>query len=222
MAHKQRREMLDITGEDYVCCAGACKDCKDEPSSLREPCLCLEACCCLHAATYGNRYMMRTRFDIRKDRDEPMQGLCCDLCAELGCELGCREFADLESMICFCCTCHQSCCLLTQQQVQLRAIRMGLREQPYNGPPARVIETLPPKQQSMVNAARERREAGRPACVQPQHLAAPLVTRETNTEILVPADGGPRQEVQIATPEGPRQAVVPEGVTPGQQLSANV
>jgi len=221
MAHQQRRIMLDITGEDYVCCAGACLCC-DEPWSRREPFMWLEACCCLHAATLGNRYMMQTRFDIRNDScDNFLLRLtsCCDVFA--GCLEACisSHTANQIRHLGDCANVTVCCCMLAQQQVQLQAIR---RAQPYNGPPENVREMLPPKQQEMVNVAKERREAYQPARSQTQHLALPLDPRETHMQILVPADCGPGQELQIETPYGPRHLVVPDGVTPGEQFSANI
>jgi len=119
--------------------------------------------------------------------------------------------------------------MLAQQQVQLDAIEEALQTQPYQGPPAHVFDALPPKQQSMLQAAQALRGASEqcpgvmapPLSQQPQ-MAAPLVVQGRQVMITVPPGSSPGQMVQFATPEGmQQQVVIPNGVAAGQQFAAN-
>merc|ERR1740130_969665 len=71
MVRSQRKEILEITGEKYICCGGLYADCccascctvlKTQQESP-DPCLCLESFCCTSLGIVGNRYMIQTRFD---------------------------------------------------------------------------------------------------------------------------------------------------------------
>merc|ERR1719379_874438 len=65
-AWKQRNQILDVTHEPYVCCAGTCP-CATQQCDSREPWLCLEAFCCTSPAILANRYLLQTRFSIQSD-----------------------------------------------------------------------------------------------------------------------------------------------------------
>lgn len=152
-AYQQRSELLDLTGEPYVCCGGlypCC--CCGQPCSNRNPWLCLEACCCTNHAIIANRFMLQTRFDIRNDPcDDTLLGIiACINC--LACIV--EMFADRESARCCehlaeCVNASVCACMLTQQDIKINAIKeSGTR---FTQIPQAVFVVLPPQQQQMIN-----------------------------------------------------------------------
>lgn len=144
----QRNELLDLTGEPYVCCAGLCP-CGPlgDPCSSRNPCMCIEAFCCVGLALSGNRFMVQTRFDkMNTPCDDAI--ICCTCLFVYGIEIA-RCFVEIPQELDFCADCiimTVNGCMHAQQQVEIREIKKG----GYRGPPASVISLMPPKQKQML------------------------------------------------------------------------
>lgn len=152
-AHKQREEILDLTGEQYVCCGGIC-GCGplSEPCENRQPWLCLEASCCTHNAILGNRFMLQTRFDIGNDPcdERVLQFYTCMNC--LACIVSLLvdpDTADNIRDIVECINASICSCLLVQHDAQLQVIKDSLGDNTFGGMPQAILLALPPKQQEM-------------------------------------------------------------------------
>jgi len=173
---QQRMELLDVTGEPYVCCAGIasmpCCPCPDNMPAI--PCVWVEAFCCPQMALSANRFIIQSRFGL--------QNTSCDDCLfnAMGCWLACAK-----TVVCLPCSCGLDClrencgldlpcscddfcaenanectelanclillmngCMFAQQQAEINKIRGN-----YNGPSPQMIELLPPKQQAMIQNA---------------------------------------------------------------------
>ena len=150
LAFTQRKQLLDITGEPYVCCGGLFPygPCKQEWSV--SPWLCLESVCCLFPAVLGNRFIVQTRFDRKNtDLDNFVLGAAGGAAVVSACsrDQNTRSAGDLI----------QGCvtaCLLTQQQLEIDRIQTnpnfvyaGIPEKVKSFMPAIVLDV--PKQQSM-------------------------------------------------------------------------
>jgi len=123
--YQQRNQVLQMTGEPYVCCGGICP-CGPlgEPQSegMKPWLLCLEVCCCPMLAVAGNRYALQTRLWRQNDPcDDCVLALqvCLSCCALLLAIAGtdeedarrCQDFADLTN-------CAVVACMLAQQQAK--------------------------------------------------------------------------------------------------------
>lgn len=152
-AYGQRKKILSITNEPYICCAGQCPCCSQKCDS-DSPWLCLETCCCTNMAILGNRFMLQTRFNIQNDPcDETILSIVAvinllafiiSICDDSGntadaCD-GCADCVD--AVVCS--------CILTQQDIQIKAIEEELRTTPYAGIPQDVMFALPPQQQDIM------------------------------------------------------------------------
>mmetsp|Transcript_146882 Transcript_146882/g.366322 ORF Transcript_146882/g.366322 Transcript_146882/m.366322 type:complete len:227 (-) Transcript_146882:69-749(-) len=178
MAYSQRNELLDITGEPYICCAGLCPcgPCS-KPCSDRNPWLCLEVCCCTSQAILGNRFMIQTRFDRQNDP-------CDDCLLTLVCLFDClalfaRCFMDEETADCLkaasdCLYATVCACMLTQHKVELEIIKEELKSVPYGGIPEHIFGVLPPKQQEMLPVVQGVPVAQGHAVAQGQPQGAPV------------------------------------------------
>jgi len=185
MVYGQRNEILDITGEPYVCCGGlyadaCCAKCctfLKEPQSDRNPCLCAESCCCTTSAIMGNRFMIQTRFDRRNDAwdDCIITLLVCANCVDMACQClamlsgeggeeadCCSTMVDILNSIVF-------GCMLGQHKDELELIKEEIKLKPYTGPPDFIMQEMPPLQQEMICTAF-------PAKATPQYGATPMVT----------------------------------------------
>jgi len=154
MSYSQRNELLDITGEPYVCCAGLCPcgPCA-EPCSSREPWLCLEVCCCTSQSVLANRYIIQTRFDRENDPcDDALLMFVCifDCFACLAAFFVDEETADCLKSISDCIYNSVCACMLTQHKVEIDRIKQELQTRPYGGIPQHIYGVLPPKQQQML------------------------------------------------------------------------
>jgi len=154
-AQSQRTELLEITGEPYICCAGLCPcgPC-GKPCSSPQPWLCCEACCCTTMAVSGNRFMLQTRFNIANDPCDDRLITCMLCCECLACLA--RAFVDGDTanaitMIADMVSATVISCMLTQQQVEI----INIKEQgtPYQGIPQHIVEALPPSQQEMLGTS---------------------------------------------------------------------
>lgn len=144
---KQRFEILDFIGEEYVCCGGICP-CGPLGEPMDRNCMFLEGCCCVSCAIGGNRFLIQTRFDVQNDCfDECLLwatcilswvNACCDLPEEL-------EFAiDCLQMI-------VAGCELAQHDHQMEY----QQAKGYQGPSQEIMANLPVSQQEMINRAKQ-------------------------------------------------------------------
>mmetsp|Transcript_105291 Transcript_105291/g.203913 ORF Transcript_105291/g.203913 Transcript_105291/m.203913 type:complete len:197 (-) Transcript_105291:94-684(-) len=145
----QRQELLEITGEKYICCAGLfpCGP-LDQPQD--EKCLVLEVCCCLGLALSGNRWMLQTRFLKQNDPCDDFL-MCCN--AALACLALCMQLfgADEDATNAITClsevmnTCVISC-MLAQHQMEIDHIKEAHLEPRID----QILAVLPPRQQEMM------------------------------------------------------------------------
>lgn len=229
--YQQRNQILDITGEPYVCCGGTNLCCR-QPCESREPWLCLEACCCTTPGILSNRFMIQTRFQIRNDAcDESIIACvaCLDCMADLAACFADRETAEHIKHLEHCVNAVVCACMLAQQGKELERIEEELAQQPYQGPPEFVILQLPPPQQQMIQASQALRMAPNP--MPPQVVTAapaqlPMEGRQVQGRqmmVTVPAGVAPGQTIAFSTPEGVmQQATVPPGVAPGQMFPVTI
>jgi len=226
LAYRQRREMLNITKERYVCCAGICLCCTkpwedQQPVMCVESCscccpyaatwaTCLESCLCPHAATLGNRYMMQTRFNVRNDRcDNNLLSVaaCCNLLADCWGACASAESGAQLKHLTDCLHVVLCSCMLVQQQLQLSDIMRQTTANGYEGPKQKVMEELPPKQRSMA-------QSGIRSPSQPIHRA--------ELEVVCPPETGSGDKVHIETPHGGRCVEVPSGAQPGDRFKVDL
>lgn len=143
---QQRTELLQITGEPYVCCAGLCP-CGPLGEPQDQSCLFLEACCCPGLALSGNRFMVQTRFN---KENTP----CDDCILWFTCLFTCavdiaRCFMDVPDgleLLADCLTITVQGCMHAQQAIEIEEIK----KTGYQGPPPNIVGLLSPCQQSMI------------------------------------------------------------------------
>lgn len=137
-ACQQRKKILELTGEPYVCCGdGLCGFFKAEknPKDVEHEML-AEACCCLLIAVQTNRFYIQTRFN-KKDTECDHRLMCIEECLwtfacvlrllnviDDMCGLGLipNEIVHAISCIADTLTCSVFSCMLTQQHVALEEI----------------------------------------------------------------------------------------------------
>jgi hypothetical protein len=136
----QRRAILDVTGEPYVCCGGTWPCCGfDKPRSRM--CLALEVCFCPSMALGANRFLVQTRLNKRNawiDDVCKVGNLCvsCEFCLLKWC-CGCtNEQKNLVKAA----TCIMPCAHC-QNADALSEFRSGAIE--YKGPPEGLYNELP-------------------------------------------------------------------------------
>eukprot|EP00932_Pfiesteria_piscicida_P005612 SRR837773.15526.p1 GENE.SRR837773.15526~~SRR837773.15526.p1 ORF type:complete len:327 (-),score=84.88 SRR837773.15526:92-1072(-) len=149
--YQQREELLRLTGEPYVCCAGLCP-CGPLGQPMDKSCLIIEACCCTGWALSGNRFMIQTRFDKENTPcdDCILWGTCMFICA-LNIA---RCFVDLPDELEFCADClimSVNGCMHAQQHLEIQEVKRS----GYTGPPASVMNILPPTQQEMIKMGKQ-------------------------------------------------------------------
>ena len=140
--HSQRSQILDITGEPYVCCGGTwpCCGC-DKPKS--KSCLCLEVCLFPNMALGANRFLVQTRFNKRNawmDNCCKIGNLCvsCEFCLlNTVCCCGCTDEQKnlVKSATCIC------ACTHCQNAGAIHDVKTGKVR--YQAPPAGVVGELP-------------------------------------------------------------------------------
>ena len=138
--YSQRKELLDLTGEPYVMCAGTWPCC-----GFEKPCpdnlLCVEACCLAGGAMSGNRFMVHSRLNIKNTSIENLLqvfNLCvtCQFFLLRLCLPCTKEQEDLVKSSC--CGCP---CMHCQNSVEIDAFRRAGK--PYGGPPDALMAALP-------------------------------------------------------------------------------
>jgi hypothetical protein len=137
---RQRRQILEITGEPYVCCGGTWPCCGFEKPKGKG-CLFLEACLFPHLALAGNRFLVQTRLNKRNDwMDNVCQiGNLCVACEFFILRLCCTCSDERENLVksaaCIC------ACTHCQNAGAIHEINSGQIR--YQGPPAGVVSELP-------------------------------------------------------------------------------
>lgn len=144
----QRTELLEMTGEPYVCCAGLCP-CGPLAEQQDQNCLYCEVCCCLGMAVSGNRWMLQTRYLKQNDPCDDCI-ICCN--GVLACAACILQVAGGDEDLADAVTCASdlmnACvigCMLSQHQVEIEHIK----EQSIEPALGKVLSFLPPKQQEM-------------------------------------------------------------------------
>eukprot|EP00746_Dinoflagellata_sp_MGD_P009222 gnl/MRDRNA2_/MRDRNA2_118649_c0_seq1.p1 gnl/MRDRNA2_/MRDRNA2_118649_c0~~gnl/MRDRNA2_/MRDRNA2_118649_c0_seq1.p1 ORF type:complete len:177 (+),score=14.09 gnl/MRDRNA2_/MRDRNA2_118649_c0_seq1:2-532(+) len=162
----QRKQLMEVTGEPYICFGGMGPGCPCCPTEQEVPCLCIESFCFPQIALSANRYIIQTRFGLQDTQcDECLFTLtsclaCCANCAQcLRCLRDCFGF-DIPGGLDDCLIDHAdeitqcanvvilsvSCCMFAQQEAEIAEIRAS----GYNRPSEALISLLPPKQQEMI------------------------------------------------------------------------
>mmetsp|Transcript_70863 Transcript_70863/g.133945 ORF Transcript_70863/g.133945 Transcript_70863/m.133945 type:complete len:198 (-) Transcript_70863:123-716(-) len=123
MAGKQRLDLLDVTGEPYVCCAGMFP-CGPLGDPQDRNCAWAEACCCTGCAIAGNRFMIQTRFDrVNTACDECILWVAC-LAPWVVCILKCFiDVPDEVENLVDCLTMTVNGCMLAQQQKEVDFVK---------------------------------------------------------------------------------------------------
>lgn len=151
----QRRELLEMSQEKYLCCAGLCP-CGPLGKPQDEQCLYLEVCCCPGIAVGGNRWMLQTRYLRQNDPcddcliifQQALQCLACILRA-VGSE-DADEVTILSDVV-NCCVCS---CALAQHQVEIEKLK---EQKNTTSALQEMIELLPPAQQEMISIAQAKK-----------------------------------------------------------------
>lgn len=143
-AYKQREELLQITGEPYVCCAGMFP-CGPLGKPQDQNCLICESFCCPSLAVAANRFMVQTRFDKQNTPcDDYIIIFTCifSWAVFIGrCILGDMIPEELEN-IADCLVMIVNGCMHAQQDYEIKEIQKS----GYQGPPQAVLNSLPPQQ----------------------------------------------------------------------------
>eukprot|EP00397_Hematodinium_sp_SG-2012_P050585 GEMP01058862.1.p1 GENE.GEMP01058862.1~~GEMP01058862.1.p1 ORF type:complete len:232 (+),score=38.90 GEMP01058862.1:259-954(+) len=150
-SYYQREQLLEITGEEYVCCAGSCGCCGLDKPMPKVPCLCLETCCCTWMAITSNRFMVQTRFGKRNtpcDECIIMFAVCCSCCVTIA---SCFIDVPPEIEMLKDCIVHSVMgCMHAQQHHEIKEIKkVG-----YAKPDPGLVQMLPPAQQQMIHESK--------------------------------------------------------------------
>ncbi|CAJ1457207.1 unnamed protein product [Effrenium voratum] len=200
--YQQRTELLDLTGEPYVCCAGLCPCCGLEQPQDRS-CLCIEVCCCPGLAMSANRFMVQTRFD--------KENTPCDDCIITGtCLFVCaldivRCFIDIPRELDFIADCLVMTvqgCMHAQQQIEIDEVKRN----GYQGMSPQIMHVLPPSQQMMMSKVNH---GGGPGAIQlgapqPQHMGPPMGNQPVPVQVSCgncrQVFGAPQQGMVVQCP----------------------
>jgi len=145
-AYQQRVELLDLTGEPYVCCAGMCP-CGPLGDPQDRGCLIIEACCCPGLALSGNRFMVQTRFDRENTPcDDYILVFTCLFVYLIEIVRCFCDIPDELDMLADCLIMSVNGCMHAQQDIEIKDIKRS----GYTGPPRSIVAALPPLQQKMV------------------------------------------------------------------------
>ena len=148
VAYSHRKQLLALTNEPYVCCAGmiGCGPCK-KPCNPR--CLFLAVCCCMQFAIAGNRFMIQTRFDKRNTPCDSFILWCTAVIACINCVVqtvskqDCSALQAIVDLI----ICTVNACMQTQHEFEIRHVR---ETGGYHGMPQFIVVLLPAQQQTYV------------------------------------------------------------------------
>lgn len=139
--HAQRKDILAITGEPYVCCGGTWPCCGFDKPRSSSACLIAEVCCMPGMALAANHFLVQTRFNKRNsslDNCCKIGNVCvtCDFCILRLC-CNCSKEAEnlVKGATCICPCAH------CQNADAISEFKSGKIE--YRGPPAALINELP-------------------------------------------------------------------------------
>jgi len=147
--YMQREKLLEITGEDYVCCGGMCPCLTMECPKV--PCLCIESCCCSWWALGGNRYLVQTRFGKRNTPCDNFILMFTCIVNWVMCIIRCAgvDVPDTLEAALDLLNCTVFGCMHGQQHREIEKIqKMG-----YRKPGGDLFQALPPEQQKMIHGA---------------------------------------------------------------------
>lgn len=134
----QRKRILNITGEPYICCGGTFPFCGfDKPCN--EVCLIGEVLCCSLSASAANRFYVQTRFNKKNTGcDDCLRIFHCCLTIECAIARCCCNVAKEKEYLCKAGAVTHPCGHCQQEQ-ELKSIQRT----PYTAPPVAVIGLLP-------------------------------------------------------------------------------
>ena len=138
--YAQRKEVMEITKEPYVCCGGTHPCCGWE-NPAPEWCLALEVCCFPASALAANRFLVQTRFNKKNTGCDSLLRIChicvaCEFCCMRCCMNCSKERENLVKAGCGACT-----CTYCQNAVELSELAEGV--QTYQAPSVALINELP-------------------------------------------------------------------------------
>lgn len=144
-SYQQRTELLDLTGEPYVCCAGLCP-CGPLGEPQDRACLALEVCCCPGLALSANRFMVQTRFDKENTAcDDCIITFTCLFVCALDIARCCIDIPHELDFLADCLVMSVQGCMHAQQQIEINEIKKN----GYHGMNPLIMQSMPPSQQEM-------------------------------------------------------------------------
>lgn len=147
--YSHRRELLELTHEKYLCCAGLFP-CGPLAEPQDEVCLYAEVCCCFGLALSANRWMLQTRFLKQNDPCDDALILCNAL---LGCfECMLRTFTRVDEDVLDTVKCisdTMNCCVVSCMNAQHQQEIENIKGTNVKAHMDTIMQYLPPKQQEM-------------------------------------------------------------------------
>jgi len=146
-SYQDRVELLNITGEPYVCCGGLCP-CGPLGNPQNPNYLMFEVFLCPGLASSGNRFLLQTRF-ARTNTPYDECIICfthlCSWMIWLAEFVACDVPQEVE-LLADCVTMSVNGCMHAQQHAEIEFIK----KDGYKGPPLALMLALPPHQQHMI------------------------------------------------------------------------
>lgn len=144
-AYQQRSELLEITGEPYICFGGLCP-----LGPLRNPqgpsWLAIESVLCPCCALNANRYIIQTRFDKANTAADNFLLTATCLCTSLVKLIHyVKDVPELDTCVPLA-NMFLAGCMYAQQQLEIDEIKQN----GYYGPSDSIYDFLPPMQQEMI------------------------------------------------------------------------
>ncbi|CAK9107115.1 Hypothetical protein (Fragment) [Durusdinium trenchii] len=160
-SYQQRTELLDLTGEPYVCCAGLCP-CGPLGEPQDRACLFLEVCCCPGLALSANRFMVQTRFDKENTPcDDCIITATCLFVCVLDIARCCVDVPHELDFLADCLVMSVQGCMHAQQQIEINEVK----KHGWHGMPPMIMQHLPPSQQEMMQKVGMHGAAAHPSMI---------------------------------------------------------
>jgi len=151
-AYHQREVLLELVGEEYLCCGGVFPVGPLRNPQPKFPCLLLESVFCPWMAISANRYIVQTRFGRRNGRFDDaivtFAALFCNV-VNILCVLANFEMPEELAATAYGLVLCAMGCMHAQNVHEIKKII----ENGYEKPPRRIVLALPPVQQDMINNA---------------------------------------------------------------------